>query len=401
MSSDSKFGSLPWIAKDEPDVYESCDLPESEQRVLNTATDDQVLPKEIELTNISAVDAQKRFQNCKVNAINADFTDGKVGYAGDCSEYQLFPKGERDGETITQRFQRLQAEVHQLMTDAEAVKKHIQSSDSVTSSGELTPDQLATLASSLNQQLTTLQLEDIFGSKADVDLTGQEIVLQKRLLEQISKFKPQTKSAQAKESEERITYELYSKPTASTDVKSEKMIELDRRLQRLEALLGKDDPGRLSALTADTMGHGLLEAANRLASRSALLQPGVLDQVEARLLTLQTRLTGITEKREMIADADAKQRIAELYELVKKWNSFSADLPQIVERLQDLQQLHEQASEFSSSLANLEFEQKHIDQNFSTYKTLLKQVQDSVADTLTTFKENVTVLESRIDAVSH
>ncbi|KAL7062696.1 hypothetical protein AAHC03_01060 [Spirometra sp. Aus1] len=397
MSVDPKFANLPWIATDEPDFYESCDLPEADQRKEEVDVE-QMLPKEIEKISLSASDAHKRFANCKVDSKNADFSDnisvaGRVGYAVESSQYSL---GASDQESMTQRFQRLQLEVRQLMNDAETVAAQMKQPDPAE---PLSADQLKQMASALSEQLSALQIEDIFGPNADVDLSGQETILQKRIVEQINAFKPREKPTKGTP-QDHITYDLYMKPSLREECQNQKFLDLDRRLERLEALLGQPDPARLSSMTADTMGHGLLEAAQRLAARSSLLQPGHLDQIESRLANLQTKLQSITEKRETIADADSQHKIAELYELVKKWNSLATDLPQVVQRLQDLQTLHEQASEFSSSIASMELEQKRIDENLDNYGKLLNQVQESVTETMKTFKDNIVVLEERIKKTS-
>ncbi|VDL94904.1 unnamed protein product [Schistocephalus solidus] len=380
-------------ATDEPDFYESCDLPEADQRKEEVDVE-QMLPKEIEQISLSVSDAHKRFENCKVDSKNADFSDdisvaGKVGYAVESSEYL---SGAMDQESITQRFQRLQLEVRQLMNDAEAVGAQMKQADQ---SEPLSASELKQMASALSKQLSALQIEDMFGPNATVDLSGQEAILQKRIVEQINAFKPHEKPTKGAH-QDHITYDLYMKPSLKGEPQNQKFLELDRRLERLEALLGQPDPTRLSSMTADTMGHGLLEAAQRLAARSSLLQPGHLDQIESRLVNLQTKLQSITEKRETIADADSQHKIAELYELVKKWDSLTTDLPQIVQRLQDLQTLHEQASEFSSSLASMELEQKRIDQNLDNYGKLLNQVQESVTETMKTFKDNIVVLDEKM-----
>ncbi|KAF6769136.1 hypothetical protein AHF37_12834, partial [Paragonimus kellicotti] len=89
--------------------------------------------------------------------------------------------------------------------------------------------------------------------------------------------------------------------------------DLDRRIQRLEALIGQPDPSKLSALTADTAQLSLMEAATRLSARTALLQPNHLDMIETRLSALQTKLQTITEKRETISDADTQNKVSWFY----------------------------------------------------------------------------------------
>nr|CDS27938.1 dynactin subunit [Hymenolepis microstoma] len=389
MSVDPKFANLPWIAHDEPDVYETDDLPEADQRKSESEVE-QILPKEIESTSISAEKARQRFEHCKVDGKDADFSDkitgcGKVGYAVECSEYESNPFGDRES-TLSARFQRLQSEVLQLINDAETIKKEASGS---ASSGELTVEQISALASSLTTQLSRLQLEDIFGPNLDLtDLCAHDAVLQKRLFEQIESFKPKQAPHKDGKPDESITFELFSKPSDKVDAANEKALELDRRLQRLEALIGSREVSVIGP-------GGLVDTAARLVERVALLQPSYLEQVEARIATLQTKLANTTKNSEssLINDADNQTKIGELFDIVKKWDSFSTDLPLVIDRLRNLKALHEQASEFSTSLVNMDVSQKKIDANLAAYEVQLKSAQESLSNALETFKENAQALE--------
>lgn len=398
MSVDPKFANLPWIAHDEPDVYETDDLPEADQRKSESEVE-QILPKEIDSTSISAKNARQRFEHCKVYGKDADFSDkitgcGKVGYAVECSEYESNPVGGRES-TLSARFQHLQSEVLQLINDAETIKKEAGGS---ASSGELTVEQISALASSLTTQLSRLQLEDIFGPNLDLtDLCAHDAVLQKRLFEQIASFKPKQAPHKEGKPDESITFELFSKPSDKVDATNEKALELDRRLQRLEALVGSRE-------VSVTGPGGLVDTAARLVERVALLQPSYLEQVEARIATLQTKLANTTKSSEssLINDTDNQTKafklsqIGELFEIVKKWDTFSTDLPLVIDRLRNLKALHEQASEFSTSLVNMVIAQKKIDENLAAYEVQLKSAQESLSNALETFKENAQVLEKSL-----
>ncbi|TNN14633.1 Dynactin subunit 2 isoform 1 [Schistosoma japonicum] len=172
------------------------------------------------------------------------------------------------------------------------------------------------------------------------------------------------------------------------------MAEIDRRIHRIEALIGQPDPNKLTVLTADTTTHGLLEACSRLSARSSLFQQGHLDMIEARLAALQGKLQAVTEKREAIADYDMQSKIAELYELVKKWNDVADSLPMIVERLSTLKSLHEEASQFSQSLCAIESSQKNVEGSLSSYAKLLEEVQNNVVKNMEVIKDNFATIES-------
>ncbi|KAA3677964.1 dynactin 2, partial [Paragonimus westermani] len=376
MALDPKYADLPWIAHGQPDVYEAGELPEVDQRALRVGlfytgelfpkddTDDGMAPKEIESIRLSVSDAHKRFASCKLDSSKVDFSDsiagpGKIGYTIVTDEYEV--------ETLMSRLQRLQTEVAQLVNDASAVSDQTKSNQK----NPVHPAELAQLVESLREQLKQIELKDL---DVGTSTTDEEKILFSKLVGQIEAFKPDKRDNRQPASSAHLVYEIYDRPDLSKHADLEKIGDLDRRIQRLEALIGQPDPSKLSALTADTAQLSLMEAATRLSARTALLQPNHLDMIETRLSALQTKLQAITEKRETISDADTQNKIAELYELVKKWDDVVDSLPMIVERLSELKSLHEEASEFSNALSALELSQKSVEENLNTYTKLLDSV---------------------------
>lgn len=136
-------------------------------------------------------------------------------------------------------------------------------------------------------------------------------------------------------------------------------------------------------------------------------------------------------------------KISELYEIVKKWDSLSDTLPNIVDRLSSLNQLHEQgamlspetrseallcvsvsALQFSQALAHLDTSQQNIAEHLQSHGDMLKQVrhplmrkfpevifdisilspllqvQSTLSENLTTIKKNCEAIDSRVNALS-
>ncbi|THD20038.1 Dynactin subunit 2-B [Fasciola hepatica] len=414
MVLDPKYADLPWIAHDQPDVYEAGELPEVDQRQQMEDVENVMMPKEIETIKLSVGDAHKRFSKCKVDSSNVDFSDsiagrGKIGYTIEADEYEVLPPGAREHETLLSRLQRLQTEVNQLVSDSSDVSKQTKS----TTEQNVNPSDLSRLAEVLRGQLQQLQLSEDFNVEPNLP-DAQSQALYSKIIAQLDNFKPDKNEDRKVTDSSHLVYEIYDRPDFSKKAEVERVAELDRRLQRLEALIGQPDPTKLSALTADTVQHSLLEAASRLSARSSLLQPSHLDMIETRLSSLQTKLQSITEKREAIADADTQNKariyvffmfliatkyiliVAELYELVKKWNDVADSLPMIVERLTELKDLHEEASDFSNMLNTVESEQKTMEENLNTYLKLLEEVRKSLDENMQTVKQNFESLNDRL-----
>ena len=76
MDAASKFAALPGIAFDQPDCYETSDLPESDQRPAAPAVDSSA---NVEILNVDPGDAYKRFQDKSLTVSGADFSGTASG----------------------------------------------------------------------------------------------------------------------------------------------------------------------------------------------------------------------------------------------------------------------------------------------------------------------------------
>lgn len=93
------------------------------------------------------------------------------------------------------------------------------------------------------------------------------------------------------------------------------------------------------------------------------------------------------------------EKVNELYDLVKKWDECCDTLPTVVDRLYTLQDLHQQAMEFSASLKALETAQQELGQNLQNHDQLLGGVQKTFAQNVDTIKSNMEVLETRMSSL--
>ncbi|CAI2730615.1 unnamed protein product [Schistosoma spindalis] len=386
MSLDPKYADLPWIAHGQPDVYEAGELPEADQMMKETV-EDTMSAREIEVVKLSVSEAHKRFAGCKVDSSNVDFSDsisgnGKIGYAIETDQYDFFSPESKDKESFVNRFQRLQTETHQLISDLQAVSDQ----NNLNPKEPFSTAQLLSCAEMLSEKLSTINPAELSTVCSDSsDTVGQ--TLHSKILRQIDEFKPEKPASRIPNKSNHLIYEIYDRKSSIQQSDTEKVADID-------------------PLTADTTTHGLLEACSRLSARSSLFQQGYLDMIEARLASLQGKLQAVTEKREAIADYDMQNKIAELYELVKKWNDVAESLPVIVERLSTLKSLHEEASQFSHSLCTIESSQKNVEGSLSSYTKLLEevassyisfvlfQVQNNVIKNMEVIKDNFTTIES-------
>ena len=151
-----------------------------------------------------------------------------------------------------------------------------------------------------------------------------------------------------------------------------------------------------SVLSVETNTKNVTGAISVLNSRLGLLEPAHLDHIEGRLAALLQKLNTIAEKKAGLEDAEKNNKIAELYEMVTANQAMASALPDVVDRLDSLQALHEQALQFSKTLVQLDSFQQKLETSLSSNQKVLEETQAKMATNLETVQKNFDAIEARL-----
>lgn len=272
---------------------------------------------------------------------------GHVDYAqndvrGGC--WELAAHGEK--ESAIEKYRRIKCEMDELLNDIVAINGNA----STTKTDRDSYDAVSVAVNSAQKVLGSLKLENVLGTETVASASENEI---KRLIAQVDSFSGKTNANKA------LT-------TTATDVSQSKLAhtkriaELEGRLHRIESIVGTQQPERLNRLASvlDTNGT-LLDSVQQISTKAALLQPSQLDQIEARIAALTTKINTIHEKSSTLVgkkgstaaggdgggnDDDAK--VAALYDIAKKTEPIAKLLPDMLHRMKALECLHNQGEHF-------------------------------------------------------
>ncbi|XP_040196845.1 dynactin subunit 2 isoform X2 [Rana temporaria] len=403
--ADPKYADLPGIARNEPDVYETSDLPEDDQAEFDAFAQEELTSTSVEHIIVNPNAAYDKFKDKRVGIKGLDFSDRisrskRTGY--ESGEYELMGEGIGIKETPQQKYQRLLHEVQELTQEVE----NIQSTDKESSTEEkLTPVALAKQVATLKQQLVSNHLEKLLGPDAAINLTDPDGALAKRLLTQLDAAKtrkiPEGKS-QAKGLDKDgglVTYELHCRPEQNKFSQAAKLAELEKRLGELESAVRCDQDPQ-NPLTVGLQGSNIMDSVEILQAKVNMLDVGSLDQVEARLQSVLGKMNEIAKHKAAVEDADTESKVHQLFDIVQKWDSMSGTLPQVVQRLVALKQLHEQAMQFGQLLTHLDTTQQMIANSLKDNKSGLAVVQKAMKENLATVEDNFSSIDSRIKILS-
>nr|CAD7571723.1 unnamed protein product [Timema californicum] len=310
-------------------------------------------------------------------------------------DWELIGEGEK--ETPRHKLQRLQCEMRELCEELAHRKESVKD--------EKSQDQkeMVFLANQLEQaekQLADIKLEEILGTELVANLADPQEAQLKKALSLIEDLKRggdnfgDAKNVAVLDQKE-ITFQLNYRPEHARFSQTTRLAELEQRLHKMEAVLGME-PQKLTRLSLDSQRRSLLEVAESLSARANLLDSAQLDHIEGRLIALTQNMDSLAEKTGTCEDADKQRKVVELYEMVKKTETLSQVLPQVLERMTALDHLHQQAANISKSLTQLEDLQQHITSGLDNNESLLQGVQASIATNLDSIKKTIANLDKRL-----
>lgn len=399
--ADPKYADLPGIARNEPDVYETSDLPEDDQAEFDAELE-ELTSISVEHIIVNPNAAYDKFKDKKVGTKGLDFSDRisktkRTGY--ESGDYEILGEGIGLKETPQQKYQRLLHEVQELTQEVEKIQSTVKES---AAEEKLTPVALAKQVAVLKQQLVSNHLEKLLGPDAAINLTDPDGALAKRLLTQLEAAKSK-KGAEGKSSGKNaaqdagglVTYELHCRPEQNKFSQAAKIAELEKRLGELEATIRFDQDAQ-NPLTVGLQGSNLMDTVEILQAKVNMLDVASLDQVEARLQSVLGKMNEIAKHKAAVEDADTESKVHQLYDIVQKWDSMSGTLPQVVQRLVTLKQLHEQAMQFGQLITHLDTTQQMISNSLKDNTTALAMVQKAMKENLGTVEDNFANIDSRI-----
>mmetsp|Transcript_13928 Transcript_13928/g.31207 ORF Transcript_13928/g.31207 Transcript_13928/m.31207 type:complete len:394 (+) Transcript_13928:154-1335(+) len=284
--------------------------------------------------------------------------------------------GDRSSLPPLEKLARLQREVEELETELRTT---------AADSGRAFDEQVVQLATDLKQRLVT-------ASSAHVTEQDDLTRMIRQQLQQVEKSSSEASPAPAETTG--LVYELYGNATNPTTT-------LEERLLNLERLLGNPQQQQHAAASSSSQASSSLSAANyksllhRLEDMEALVatvDSATLEKTSTKAKVIRADLEAASKARNKLTATYKKEdskMIQELYQQMIDLEGLGSYLPSLVERLQQLSNLHQQASTFGTRLQELERGATQVDVSVG-------QLEDGIATLQTTIAQNILAMESNM-----
>lgn len=227
--------------------------------------------------------------------------------------------GEGEKEAPLEKCRRLQCELNELVQEI----CNMNSDASISQEDKKNFETIGLVVNSAKKVLESLRLEQTLGKEATSDVDVE------KMFSQIDEYKKTGGSI-----------DLPKKNLSSVDLAyTTRIAELENRLAKLETLVGAQ-PDKLSRLGGKTNCDNLLESIQQVSSKAALLTSDQLTTIETRISSLATKLDDIAQKSNSGNDGSADRQVLELYNIAKRTEPVVHLLPNMLQRMKALENLH-------------------------------------------------------------
>lgn len=227
-------------------------------------------------------------------------------------------------EQPAEKCRRLQIEMDELMQEL----NDLSTNTAITKDQRQSYETIGDVVRNAKKVLVNLRLEQVLGTEATAATADADM---KKLLAQIDEYK---KSGA-------ITAMAVPK-SASELVATTRIAELENKLHEIESVIGIE-PEKLQRLSVALHSNNLLDAVQKVSTIAALLQPSQLDLIETRIGNLASKMDAISAaaaSSNSNRDSSVDRKTLELYEIAKRAEPIAQALPNMLARMQALENLH-------------------------------------------------------------
>jgi len=378
----------PGVVMESVDVYETSDLPEADQHMIGNSDD---ASDSIETLRISSNEAFGRFKGAYIDSSSVDFSDKLRNTRR--KGYSVVWSGEatkEEEETPVKKYKRLNCEVRELLDEIKSTKAEHDSGIA-----DLTLENMTVQLGIMHKQLLELRLEDVLGEEVMHTMTDPQAAARKKLLSQLEELKSGGENKVKNVDKNSPSYSLFIKQSIATLEEGAMLSSLSSRLAVLEAAVGFS-ADQMSILTMETGKKNMSQAVQVISAKTTLMDPSKLDHIEGRLGALQQKLGHLQESQSSL-DSDSVAKLEQMMSTVGRSKPLYASLPDVMVRMESLQNLHQKAADFSRSLVELETVQAQLAVQMGNNFTMLNNTKEKFSKNLENINQNFASLFDRIE----
>ena len=316
--------------------------------------------------------------------------------SSDGNKVRHVEKDEKSSLSPLERLARLQQEVAELESELQTT---------AADSGRAFDEQIVQLATDLKNRLVT-------ASSAHVTEQDELTRMIRQQLEEVQKgtsggSQGESSSKSTGMPETGLVYELYGNATNPTTT-------LEERLLNLERLLGNPQQQQHSSSTSSSSSQmttsslsashykSLLHRLEDMEALVATVDSATLEKTSTKAKVIRADLEAASKARNKLTATYKKEdskMIQQLYQQMIDLEGLGSYLPNLVERLQQLNSLHQQASTFGTRLQELERGAVQVEASVGQLEDGMTTLQGTIVENIATMEKNMKKLDEKLGSL--
>jgi len=297
-----------------------------------------------------------------------------------------------------ERLARLQQEVAELETELQTA---------AADSGRTFDEQVVQLATDLKNRLVT-------ASSSHVTEQDELTRMIRQQLQEVQAKKSsggeqdESSSNDTISSQTGVVYELYGNATNPTTILEERLLNLERLLgnpqQQQHSASSSSSSSQMTTSSSVSAAHykSLLHRLEDMEALVATVDAATLEKTSTKAKVIRADLEAASKARNKLTATYKKEdskMIQQLYQEMIDLEGLGSYLPSLVERLQQLSSLHQQASTFGTRLQELERGATQVEASVVQLESGMSMLQGTISENMSAMESNMQKLDEKLNAL--
>jgi len=247
----------------------------------------------------------------------------------------------------------------------------------------------------LQNQLYSYETEDPYRRLIDPNFAINELIHKGKDSQLSFSLQKYISENNGDDNQNKVTYELYYTQDQQHNIEIAQLLELERRVSKLEDTIGIKNQD-------DLQHDGLINKVLNFDKTISCLNDQTLSYLSQKIQQLTYDLEVYSKTKENLSlqvQSEYGKKIEKLYESSEIIDQVSNQLPLVVDRLIHLQAIHEENTNFTQNVQTLFNEQERIKSRLSEQKEFLSKVENNLNENIETIKSNIEILGKKFDLI--
>jgi hypothetical protein len=205
-----------------------------------------------------------------------------------------------------------------------------------------------------------------------------------------------------------LVYELYGNATNPTTILEERLLNLERLLgnpqQQQHSASSSSSSSQMTTSSSVSAAHykSLLHRLEDMEALVATVDAATLEKTSTKAKVIRADLEAASKARNKLTATYKKEdskMIQQLYQEMTDLEGLGNYLPSLVERLQQLSSLHQQASTFGTRLQELERGATQVDASVAQLESGMSMLQATISENISAMESNMQKLDEKLNAL--